>query len=175
MRFIDVIISPEWVKDFKGLKGVETRLLYKQGYCLLTYFEPTGYCFEPLGKDGIQVSVSEVDKLEHYLGNHWQLVRDVTLQLLSGQILDFVNALQVATVRAERIGCGLSVTGIVDSALAYGITTKAEATSFIRRCYRSGISQERVYLYLTTVLRTNGLNQFLLNEVNRYYEGEVSV
>ncbi|AXJ13665.1 hypothetical protein [Streptococcus pluranimalium] len=175
MRYIDIMIAPEWVKDFKGLDGVETRLLYKQGYCIMTYFEPTDCHFEHLGKDGIQISISDEDKLDHYLTNNWQLVRDMTPKYLSGKVLDLVNALQISTDKSNRNGYGLSLTGIVDNAFCYGISTKAEIVSFVRQCYRSGIGQEKVYLYLTTVLRTSKLNKFLLDEVNKYYKEEVGV
>ena len=175
MRYIDIMIAPEWVKDFKGLDGVETRLLYKQGYCIMTYFEPTDCHFEHLGKDGIQISVSDEDKLESYLANNWQLVRDMTPNYLGGQVLDFVNALQIATVKASKDGYGLSLTGIIDLAFTYGISTKDEITSFIRQCYRGGIPQQKVYLYLSTALRTTKLNEFLLNEVSKYYKEEVGV
>ncbi|MGT2832381.1 hypothetical protein JavanS250_0008 [Streptococcus satellite phage Javan250] len=169
MRYIDIMIAPDWVKDFRGLDGVKTRLLYKQGYCIMTYFEPTDCYFENLGKDGVQISVSETDNIDTYLTNNWQSVHDMTPTYLSGKVLDFVNALQIATVKADRNGYGLSLTGIVDRAFAYGISTKDEMISFIRRCYRDGVDQEKVYLYLTTALRTTSLNAFLLDEVNKYY------
>ncbi|MFU2222598.1 hypothetical protein [Streptococcus pluranimalium] len=174
MRYIDIMIAPEWVKDFKGLDGVKTRLLYKQGYCIMTYFEPTDCYFETLGKDGIQISVSDEDRLDHYLANNWQLVRNMTPTYLSGKVLDFVNALQIATVKASKDNYGLSLTGIIDIAFCYGISTKDEIVSFIRRCYRAGVPQEKVYMYLSTALRITKLNEFLLNEVSKYYREGVS-
>ncbi len=175
MRYIDIMIAPEWVKDFKGLDGVQTRLLYKQKYCILTYFEPTDCYFETLGKNGIQISVSDEDRLNDYLANDWRLVHDVIPSFLSGQVLDFVNALQIATVKADKDGYGLSLTGIIDSAFAYGISTKAEIISFIRRCYRAGITETKLYLYLSTALRTTELNEFLLHEVSKYYREGATV
>ncbi|MGT2896751.1 hypothetical protein PY824_00715 [Streptococcus macedonicus] len=169
-QLINLQINKQVLPLFNFLKDNPTRTIAKDNHVMMTYYQPPDLYLVPFSYKGITVTVQDIDELESYLTDGWQVARDYQIASVQDKLADVLNELEHEYLNRQRAGSPLSIQGLVFDWIAYGIASREELIAFVKLFYLNGYSYEQITQLYTSLTKSNNLNICFLNTINTIFK-----
>lgn len=169
-QLINLQINKQVLPLFNFLKDNPTRTLAKGKHVLMTYYNPPDFCLLPFSYKGITVSIKDMDNLEDYPDDGWQVARDYQIASVGNKLADVLGELEREYLNRQRTGSPLPLTGLAFDWVAYGLSSNWDVVTFVKLFYMNGYSYEQITQLYTSLTKSNNLNGCFLETINTIFK-----
>lgn len=169
-RILELTLHKDMMALFAFLKDNPSRVLRRDGYYKLLYYEPLDEYFTPFIYRLVALQVVDNDPTETLFAKGWEFVRNLDIRLAGQQLITELGELELDKIRENRKGIKLELTGWIFDVITVGIFTKRDVALFVKLMYSNGYDFEQTIRLFSSIVMNMNLLRYFLEVSTRLYK-----